>query len=212
MKVLPQAIAIGNIHIGTIAGKLNGVMPAHTPNGWRIEYRSIPEVMLSEYSPFIRCGMPQANSTTSSPRCTEPLASDSTLPCSLDTSSASSSMWRSTSSLKRNITRARVTGEVSDHPAKASLALAITRSTSAFEASGTRAASAPVVGLNTSPKRPLSPFRCLPPTKWESSRVFASAGSRVFMGYSSRRKQRGDDTLSQFTVAPDSRTTLPHLS
>ena len=30
-KVLPQAIAIGNIHSGTIAGKLNGVMPAHTP-------------------------------------------------------------------------------------------------------------------------------------------------------------------------------------
>ena len=36
-KVLPQAIAIGNIHIGTIAGKLNGVMPATTPSGWRIE-------------------------------------------------------------------------------------------------------------------------------------------------------------------------------
>src|SRR5688572_3841535 len=35
MKVLPQAIAIGNIHSGTIAGKLNGVMPAHTPTGWR---------------------------------------------------------------------------------------------------------------------------------------------------------------------------------
>src|SRR5262245_21623889 len=35
MKVLPQAMAIGNIHIGTIAGKLNGVMPAHTPTGWR---------------------------------------------------------------------------------------------------------------------------------------------------------------------------------
>ena len=30
-KVLPQAIATGNIHIGTIAGKLNGVMPATTP-------------------------------------------------------------------------------------------------------------------------------------------------------------------------------------
>src|SRR5690348_6871180 len=35
MKVLPQATAIGNIHSGTIAGKLNGVMPAHTPTGWR---------------------------------------------------------------------------------------------------------------------------------------------------------------------------------
>ena len=36
-KVLPHASATGNIHIGTIAGKLNGVMPATTPSGWRIE-------------------------------------------------------------------------------------------------------------------------------------------------------------------------------
>src|SRR6185295_7076651 len=35
MKVLPQAMAIGNIHSGTITGKLNGVMPAQTPTGWR---------------------------------------------------------------------------------------------------------------------------------------------------------------------------------
>src|SRR5665213_2794465 len=34
-KVLPQAIATGNIHIGTITGKLNGVIPAQTPSGWR---------------------------------------------------------------------------------------------------------------------------------------------------------------------------------
>src|SRR6476646_6282386 len=36
-NVFPHAIAIGYIHIGTIAGKLNGVMPATTPSGWRIE-------------------------------------------------------------------------------------------------------------------------------------------------------------------------------
>src|SRR3989304_7561445 len=33
-KVLPQASATGNIHSGTITGKLNGVMPGHTPSGW----------------------------------------------------------------------------------------------------------------------------------------------------------------------------------
>ena len=33
-KVLPQATAIGHIHSGTMAGKLNGVMPAVTPSGW----------------------------------------------------------------------------------------------------------------------------------------------------------------------------------
>ena len=37
MKQLPHAIAGAHIHMGTIAGKLNGVMPATTPTGWRIE-------------------------------------------------------------------------------------------------------------------------------------------------------------------------------
>ena len=37
MKQLPQAMATPNIHIGIIAGKLNGVIPATTPSGWRIE-------------------------------------------------------------------------------------------------------------------------------------------------------------------------------
>ena len=32
-NVLPQMMASGNIHIGTMAGKLNGVMPATTPSG-----------------------------------------------------------------------------------------------------------------------------------------------------------------------------------
>src|SRR5450830_1285885 len=39
-KVLPQAIATGNIHIGTITGKLNGVMPATTPSAWRMDQAS----------------------------------------------------------------------------------------------------------------------------------------------------------------------------
>src|SRR5919106_7080160 len=36
-KVLPHASAGAHIHIGTIAGKLNGVMPPTTPSGCRIE-------------------------------------------------------------------------------------------------------------------------------------------------------------------------------
>src|SRR5688572_12077403 len=36
-NVFPHAIAIGYIHIGTIAGKLKGVIPAQTPTGWRME-------------------------------------------------------------------------------------------------------------------------------------------------------------------------------
>ena len=33
IKVFPQTMANGNIHIGTIAGKLKGVIPATTPSG-----------------------------------------------------------------------------------------------------------------------------------------------------------------------------------
>ena len=88
MKLLPQAIATGNIHIGTMAGKLNGVMPATTPRGCLIEYESTPVDTFSEKPPFCRCGMPQANSTTSRPRATSPAASAATLPCSLVISAA----------------------------------------------------------------------------------------------------------------------------
>ena len=34
INVLPQAIAIGNIHKGIMAGKLNGVIPKQTPRDW----------------------------------------------------------------------------------------------------------------------------------------------------------------------------------
>src|ERR1039458_3526785 len=39
-KVLPQAMATGYIQRGTMQGKLNGVMPTHTPSGWRMVSRS----------------------------------------------------------------------------------------------------------------------------------------------------------------------------
>src|SRR5210317_1219747 len=73
IKVFP--IAIGNIHIGTMAGKLKGVIPATTPNGCLIDQLSTLVPTFSENSPFSKCGIPQANSTTSKPLVREPLAS-----------------------------------------------------------------------------------------------------------------------------------------
>src|SRR2546430_13337645 len=35
MNVFPAAIATGCIHMGTMTGKLNGVIPAQTPSRWR---------------------------------------------------------------------------------------------------------------------------------------------------------------------------------
>lgn len=56
MKVLPQASATGNIHIGTMAGKLNDVMPATTPNACRSELLSTRVPTFSVISPFKSCG------------------------------------------------------------------------------------------------------------------------------------------------------------
>ena len=61
--------------MGTIAGKLNGVMPATTPSGWRIDQLSTFVPTFSENSPLSTCGIPQENSTTSNPLIKEPFAS-----------------------------------------------------------------------------------------------------------------------------------------
>ncbi len=41
-NVFPHAMALGIIHSGTMAGKLNGVIPATTPSGRRTECTSTP--------------------------------------------------------------------------------------------------------------------------------------------------------------------------
>ena len=149
-KQLPAAIATGNIHIGTITGKLKGVMPATTPSGWRSVQLSMPVLTWSVKSPLRSCGMPQANSTMSMPRATSPCASVNTLPCSAVIMCASLSLWALSSSRNLNITRARRIGGVSDHAAKAAWLEATAAATSALLASNTCPLTAPVAGLNTS--------------------------------------------------------------
>ena len=67
-KVFPQAIASGNIQSGTIAGKLNGVMPTQTPSGWSAVSQSTFLAMFSRVSPKSSVGAPQAYSMFSIPR------------------------------------------------------------------------------------------------------------------------------------------------
>ena len=54
MKVLPQAIAYGRNQSGIIAGKLNGVIAAQTPTGWRTSSTSTPVATPSRFSPLRR--------------------------------------------------------------------------------------------------------------------------------------------------------------
>ena len=161
--MLPQAIATGYIHIGTIAGKLNGVMPAQTPSGWRSEWVSIDGPTWRENSPFRSCGMPQQNSTTSMPRWTSPTASSWTLPCSAEMALAIRSMFRSRRSLKRKKKRARFSGGMSAQAGSASFAAATAASSSAAVESGRIADCSPVAGLNTGALRGLVDGASLPP-------------------------------------------------
>jgi len=55
-KVLPQATAMGHIHSGTMAGKLNGVMPAVTPRAWNSLHESMPGPTLRLCSPLSSSG------------------------------------------------------------------------------------------------------------------------------------------------------------
>ena len=171
--VLPAAMAIGKNHMGTMAGKLNGLMIATGPSGWRIEATSTRVEAFSVKPPLIRCGMPQANSTTSWPRATSPRASLRTLPCSAVINSASSPARASSSSRNRNNTRARRASEVSRQAGNAALAAATAASTSAGAANDSRAVAAPVAGSVTSDDRPLPPSYSPPATQCGSTGTVA---------------------------------------
>ena len=96
------------------------------------------------------------NSITSIPRWMSPCASGTVLPCSMDSSSASSSALALTSSTNFIITRARRCGFHAPHSFWASTATPTATSTSAAEASSTWAWTSPVLGLNTSAVRVLA--------------------------------------------------------
>ena len=163
MKALPQARALASIHSGTMTGKLNGVMPATTPSGWRTVCTSTPRDTSVECDPLSRCGMPQANSTFSSPRATSPAASLSTLPCSAVISAARSSRWRSTRSRSRNRAAARWLREVAAHSGTAAAALLTACATSSLSARTTDPDCSPVAGLWTGPTRSEPPGIRFPP-------------------------------------------------
>ena len=104
MKQLPQTMASGYIHSGTMAGKLNGVMPATTPMGCMSLQASIFGPTLRLYSPLRISGAAQANSTFSIPRLSSPAASSRVLPCSSLINLEMVASCSSSSCLKRNIT------------------------------------------------------------------------------------------------------------
>ncbi|VEE49472.1 Uncharacterised protein [Pseudomonas fluorescens] len=156
MKVLPQAMASGYIHSGTIAGKLNGVIPATTPIGWKSLQASMFGPTLRLYSPLRISGAAQAYSTFSMPRLSSPAASSRVLPCSSLISLEIRASFCSSSCLKRYSTCARLAGGVLRQAGKAALAASMAFCRVLPSASGTLWMASPVEGLKTSALRPLS--------------------------------------------------------
>ncbi len=108
MKVLPQAIATPNIHIGIIAGKLNGVMPAH--DAQRLAHRIDVDARPGALGVFaLQRVRDAAGELDHLQPALHVAARIGHAPCRArdESSSASSSMCASTSRLNSNITRAR---------------------------------------------------------------------------------------------------------
>ena len=150
MNVLPQAIANGRNHIGTIAGKLNGTIAAQTPTGWRIVSQSTAVATPSRMRPCIVVGIAVAHSIISIIRAVSACASGKVLPISRVIEAAMSSLrscsaWRSVKSQ-----RARSITDLERQVSNASRAAATACSSSSFVDSGTRARTSPVAGLVTS--------------------------------------------------------------
>src|SRR5260221_14025140 len=147
IKVLPQAIAKGNIHSGTMMGKLNGVMPTHTPTGYRVDQLSTEVPTRSTVSPIIRVGAPQANSMHSMPRSNDPCASSRVLPFSSVMRPTSSCAFASSNSRNLNSTLQRCTTGVLLQTGNALCAASMAAEISSGVQRGISATASPVAGL-----------------------------------------------------------------
>ena len=150
MNALPQAIANGRNQNGTMAGKLNGTIAAHTPTGWRTVSASTLRATSSRIRPCIVVGTAHAASTISIIRATSARASPIVLPISAVTDWASSSRRASSPSRSPNRRRPRSMTLTARHSGRAARAALTAASRSAAFESGTRASVSPVAGLVTS--------------------------------------------------------------
>src|SRR6266516_4429440 len=146
--------------------------------------------------------MPQANSITSSPRCTSPRASESTLPCSSETIAARSSIRSWTSCRKANSTAVRRDSDEFPHSSYALAAASTALCTSAGSAYRTWACCAPVAGCHTGPVRTELPelgapaiqcwMVCTVPLPFSQIRSLGPLGPFVVSACGPGAFQRGD--------------------
>ncbi len=148
-KVLPHPIANGRNQKGTIAGKLNGTIAAHTPTGWRTNSASTLRDTSSMIRPCIVVGTAHAHSTISIIRATSARASAIVLPISVVTERARSSRRASSASRRANSVRPRSITLTARQTGSASRAAPTAASRSDALDNGTRASVSPVAGFVT---------------------------------------------------------------
>ena len=143
MKALPTVSAMGIIHIGTMAGKLKGVMPATTPSGSRRNSQVTPRLTSSE-APASRFCRDRAKSHTSSPLSSPARASATVLPASLAARWASRSSCDSSSERKRDMITVRSRTGMARQPGTAPFAASTAWATPEAGVRGTRPMTPPV--------------------------------------------------------------------
>src|SRR5947209_8977685 len=158
-------MATGSVHSGIMAGKLKGTIAATTPSGKRWLMLSMPLATFRTVSPIMSDGIAKANSATSIPRLTSPVASPMPLPFSSVTSDPSSWKCSSSNALKRNRIWIRWTAGVPAHFGNAAAAAWTARSTSPAVPNGVWAITSPVAGLYTGSVGPAEASSQRPPMK-----------------------------------------------
>ncbi len=134
---------------GIIIGKLNGVMAATTPRGWRIIISSMPGAMSSLLTPCIIDGIPHATSTFSMDRRISATLSVKVFPHSSVMVRARSLMLSSSSVFSLNNGWMRSPAGLRRHSRKAISADCAARSTSCAGDSGTSANTSADAGFRT---------------------------------------------------------------
>ena len=162
--MFPHAMAKGRNQNGTIAGKLNGAIAAHTPTGCLTVSQSTPRATSSSTLPCIVVGTAHAHSTISIIRATSARASAIVLPISTVTDRASSSRLQCSPSRRANRRLPRSMTLTSRHAGSAARAAATAASRSDAVDSGTRASASPVAGFVTSSARSDADGTQRPPT------------------------------------------------
>ena len=164
MNAFPQAMATGNIHIGTIAGKLNGVMPATTPT--RLADRVAVDVrrdVLGELAlEQLREAAGEVHDLEAAVHLAQRVGRHLAVLAGEEVGDLALVALDEFAEREHRCARAPPATTGPSRPA-ASAAASTAASTTPASAMATCAATRPVAGSNTSPQRPARPSHGLPP-------------------------------------------------